>query len=163
MKAITLTQPWATLMAIGAKQIETRSWGAQYRGPLAIHAAKGGVTAGVRRFRESEPCRSALAAARVGVLPMGAIVAYGILVGVVRTGADLMEYVVTRPDLSPHEAAFGDYSLGRYAWIFAGVHPVPPVPCKGMLGLWTVPPEPMRAVVLNGPLVYAHLYLQEKQ
>jgi activating signal cointegrator 1 len=41
MKAITLTQPWATLVAIGAKRIETRSWPTNYRGPLAIHAAKG--------------------------------------------------------------------------------------------------------------------------
>lgn len=41
MKAITLTQPWATLVAIGAKRIETRSWATRYRGPLAIHAAKG--------------------------------------------------------------------------------------------------------------------------
>jgi activating signal cointegrator 1 len=41
MKALTLTQPWATLVAIGAKKIETRSWRTDYRGPLAIHAAKG--------------------------------------------------------------------------------------------------------------------------
>ncbi len=41
MKALTLTQPWATLVAIGAKCIETRSWRTSYRGPLAIHAAKG--------------------------------------------------------------------------------------------------------------------------
>jgi hypothetical protein len=41
MKALTLTQPWATLVAIGAKTIETRSWPTSYRGPLAIHAAKG--------------------------------------------------------------------------------------------------------------------------
>ena len=41
MKVITLTQPWATLVAIGAKRIETRSWPTRYRGPLAIHAAIG--------------------------------------------------------------------------------------------------------------------------
>lgn len=40
IKALTLWQPWATLVAIGAKQIETRSWATAYRGPLAIHAAK---------------------------------------------------------------------------------------------------------------------------
>lgn len=38
MKAITLMQPWATLVAIGAKRLETRSWSTNYRGPLAIHA-----------------------------------------------------------------------------------------------------------------------------
>lgn len=40
MKALTLTQPWATLIAIGAKRIETRSWWTGYRGPIAIHAGK---------------------------------------------------------------------------------------------------------------------------
>ncbi len=40
MKAITLHQPWATLVAVGAKRIETRSWATSYRGPLAIHAAR---------------------------------------------------------------------------------------------------------------------------
>lgn len=40
MKALSLWQPWASLVAIGAKTIETRSWSTSYRGPLAIHAAK---------------------------------------------------------------------------------------------------------------------------
>jgi hypothetical protein len=40
MKAISLWQPWATLVAIGAKTIETRGWSTSYRGPIAIHAAK---------------------------------------------------------------------------------------------------------------------------
>lgn len=31
--AISLWQPWATLMAIGAKTIETRSWSTRHRGP----------------------------------------------------------------------------------------------------------------------------------
>lgn len=40
MKALTLWQPWASLIPLGAKTIETRSWSTSYRGPLAIHAAK---------------------------------------------------------------------------------------------------------------------------
>ncbi|TWH47470.1 ASCH domain-containing protein [Sporomusa sp. KB1] len=40
MKAITILQPWASLLACGAKQIETRSWPAKYRGPIAIHTGK---------------------------------------------------------------------------------------------------------------------------
>jgi hypothetical protein len=40
MKALTLYQPWATLVAVGAKRIETRSWSTKYRGPLAIHVSK---------------------------------------------------------------------------------------------------------------------------
>ncbi len=40
MKALTLWQPWASAVAVGAKRIETRSWSTEYRGPLAIHAAQ---------------------------------------------------------------------------------------------------------------------------
>jgi hypothetical protein len=36
---LTLWQPWASLVALGVKSIETRSWSTQYRGPLAIHAS----------------------------------------------------------------------------------------------------------------------------
>jgi activating signal cointegrator 1 len=39
MKAISIWQPWASLIAIGAKKYETRSWETSYRGPIAIHAA----------------------------------------------------------------------------------------------------------------------------
>lgn len=40
MRALTLHQPWATLVAIGAKRVETRSWATTYRGPVAIHAGR---------------------------------------------------------------------------------------------------------------------------
>lgn len=59
MRAITLTQPWATLVAVGAKRIETRSWGTAYRGPLAIHAAKG-ANREAREFARAEPALSIL-------------------------------------------------------------------------------------------------------
>lgn len=41
MKALTLTQPWATLVITGRKRFETRGWRTGYRGQIAIHAAKG--------------------------------------------------------------------------------------------------------------------------
>lgn len=40
MKALTLTQPWASLVELGEKWIETRSWRTGHRGPIAIHAGK---------------------------------------------------------------------------------------------------------------------------
>lgn len=38
MKALSLWQPWASLVALGEKRIETREWSTRYRGELAIHA-----------------------------------------------------------------------------------------------------------------------------
>ena len=40
MKALSLWQPWASLIAAGVKKVETRHWPTAYRGPIAIHAAK---------------------------------------------------------------------------------------------------------------------------
>ena len=47
MKALTVRQPWASLIALGVKTVETRSWSTKLRGPIAIHAGKrSGFTAG---------------------------------------------------------------------------------------------------------------------
>lgn len=62
MKALTLTQPWATLVAIGAKRIETRSFQRSYRGPLAIHAAKTFPWDAQTFANENRQCNSALKA-----------------------------------------------------------------------------------------------------
>lgn len=57
MKALTLHQPWASLIALGVKTVETRSWSTRYRGPLAIHAGakrpvdRGTPTVGEYRLR----------------------------------------------------------------------------------------------------------------
>lgn len=41
MKAITLKQPWASLVAYGIKKYEFRTWKTNYRGKLLIHAGAG--------------------------------------------------------------------------------------------------------------------------
>lgn len=41
MKAITISQPYATLIANGTKFIENRTWPPNYIGKLAIHAGRG--------------------------------------------------------------------------------------------------------------------------
>lgn len=38
--ALSLKQPWATLLAYGCKTIEVRSWPTVRRGPVLIHAAR---------------------------------------------------------------------------------------------------------------------------
>lgn len=51
MKAITILQPYASLIVAGAKQYETRSWDTPYRGIIAIHAG----------FQSTRSARSATA------------------------------------------------------------------------------------------------------
>jgi len=47
MKILTLHEPWASLVALGIKQYETRHWEIGYRGELLIHAAS-------RRMRKGD-------------------------------------------------------------------------------------------------------------
>jgi hypothetical protein len=149
MKALTLRQPWATLVAIGAKTIETRPWATSYRGPLAIHAAKGFPKEArdllwkdfdfYAAFRPDHAAALKLAGVRLvpnaaacavsGQLPLGSVVATCRLVSIIVTSR------ITA--LSDQERAFGDYSPGRYAWILEDVKPLAvPIPAKGALSLW---------------------------
>lgn len=75
MKAITILQPWASLIACGKKQIETRSWATKYRGPIAIHV--GLNTKFLRQFYTQEPFKTAL----IGVKPrLGYVIAIADLI-----------------------------------------------------------------------------------
>lgn len=38
-RCITLHQPWATLLVMGVKVIESRTWRTQHRGVLWIHSS----------------------------------------------------------------------------------------------------------------------------
>ena len=154
MKALSLSQPWATMVAIQAKRIETRSWSTPYRGPLAIHAAKNFPPEARRLVALSEPFRSAFLAAGYSVgplknpywIPLGKIVAVARLVDVVpilRRQVDDDLAIITDEGLipiGPTERAFGDYTPGRCAWLLAEVFALPaPIPARGQLGLWEWP------------------------
>ena len=133
MKTISLWQPWATLVAIGAKQFETRSWSTKYRGLLAIHAAKK-LEILQKEYCLQEPFYSALQAKgfTVGNMPLGGIVAVVKIVDIVRT-----ESVVH--SLSKQEIAFGNYASGRYAWRLELVKCLEkPIPMNGSQGFFDV-------------------------
>ena len=40
MKALTIKQPWASLIMQGIKKYEFRSWQTKYRGDILIHSSK---------------------------------------------------------------------------------------------------------------------------
>lgn len=134
-RALSLTQPWASLVALGAKTIETRSWFCAFRGPVAIHASKGFPLA-CRELCLDEPFRSALGGAQGDALPLGRIVAVARLAGCFRFGHD--DPLAGRGG-TEHEADFGDYSKGRFGFVLADIVALPePIPARGMLGLWAI-------------------------
>lgn len=151
MRCLTLTQPWASLVAIGAKRIETRSWKTDYRGTLAIHAAQGlgpvgGMSGLIHQYSFSPFWDVLLPNGHTpDKMPRGAIIAVCRLVGCPPTPTTHPKIETGWTDeetgeqwmLTDQERAFGDYTPGRYAWLLANIMPLAePIPCKGALSLW---------------------------
>lgn len=155
MKALSLTQPFASLIAIGAKTVETRGWFTSYRGPLAIHASKRFPMANARLCLV-EPFTSSLSSLRLpapvvvdGKTYVGTCVPLGFIVGV----CDLVDVLpihdfksvlalmghVGSPDRVKTEMAFGDYSPGRFMWFLKNARLLSsPIPAKGTLRVWDI-------------------------
>ena len=147
MKALTLTQPWATLVAIGAKQIETRSWRTSYRGPVAIHAAKRFPKA-AREFNADPVCYRAVQRYSLSKTyslidpsyPLGCVLATCTLLDCCPTESLICLPGVFQdyPELdTSQEREFGNFEAGRWAWVLEDVRALPePIPAKGALSLW---------------------------
>lgn len=137
MKALSLTQPWASLVQMGAKRVETRSWFTSYRGDLVIHAAKGypvwaRSAAYEPAFRDALGCNL-----DPETLPVGVGLCVVKLLACVKT-TELHKLNAIGFRLSVNEITFGDYGDGRYAWALEHQYDFArPIPAKGALGLWT--------------------------
>lgn len=115
MKALSLWQPWASLILDDRKTIETRSWEMLYRGPLAIHAAK---------HIEKDACEDFGYEWRA--LPSGAILCIVNVIDCVR---------FPNPKAPPDE--YGDFYEGRYGFLMEMVEKFSePIPARGMQGIW---------------------------
>ncbi len=133
MKCLTVHQPWAALLMLGARLDHVRDWMPAFRGRLAVHAA--------RRFApedqllcEREPIRSILRQAGLSRLdlPRGAIL------GTAHLSEVIPRAVFERERLPLFEPAAvpGD---GQYVWHFTDPVRLPrPVPWRGQLGLFQV-------------------------
>lgn len=126
MKLLTITQPYAQLIALGVKRIETRPKQTPYRGDVAIHAALGleGIFKGAKEFDLDEVCRRPFfrdvlnpRGFHSGCLPRGQVVAVARLVRCVR----MDEAFILGLDDERRELAFGHYEPGRWAWILEDV------------------------------------------
>jgi hypothetical protein len=131
--AITCWQPWASLIARGAKPFETRSRPPPRRlvgARIAIHAAR----------RPVEPLAAAAAVLGGRDLPRGAVVCTAILIGAYRLGEGGLVTDAVRgspPLLFVPPDPFGDYAPGRWAWHLVEVAALdPPAPARGHQGWW---------------------------
>ena len=115
MKALTICQPYAEMIAAQEKHVENRTWPTSYRGPLLIHAGKSRdwLEDGDERERPE--------------MAFGAAVAIANLVDCVRPEA-----------LSSNPAWENEihHINGPWCFVLEDVERIEPIPMRGAQGLW---------------------------
>ena len=114
--ALSIRQPWAWLIVEGYKDVENRTWGTKYRGPLLIHAGKA-LTEDYKLLRRS--------LIRAGY-PLPEKFDRGGIVGAV----ELVDVITKARDRDD------EWFEGSYGFILQNAQPLPFFPMKGKLGLF---------------------------
>ncbi len=133
LKALTVHQPWAGLMAGSflkthnlLRRAEVRKWGHFYRGLLFIHA-------GLKI--EKEACE------HFGIKPSDCItraIICSVLIVETQLIKDERTWLEMRYlHLEPGDRCYGDKT---FVWLFDSPELLSkPIPCSGKLGLWNIP------------------------
>lgn len=141
MKAISLWQPWASLISLSMKRYETRSWGTNYRGELLICSAK-------KRTKQQEKIYDKILYKYQDQYPdllidgewcrewddllFGACVAIVTLTDCIRMTE---EFITQEAEV---EIDCGDWLFGRWAWKLENIRKIEPFPVCGKQGFFNV-------------------------
>lgn len=147
IKVISLLQPWAQLIVLGAKKIETRSWkpSTEKLAPgdtLYIHASKRWSKSQLNLCMEDDFYNKLYGHLLPGAetpLPTGYIIGKVTYMGWKNIIAD--EYSTLHNEMHKPvtvEVKFGDYTPGRYGWLLKDPVLLKTfVPAVGKLSVWT--------------------------
>lgn len=130
MKVITIMQPYAHLIATGAKRVENRTWPTSYRGPLLIHAGKS------RQWLDDRNGIDDRYGIPISDMEFGAVVAVADLVQCASYGRiEMKDFDREYPWLREHE-----HTEGPWCWVLANVKRLAnPIPARGAQGLFDFP------------------------
>ncbi|MEM7716996.1 MAG: DNA N-6-adenine-methyltransferase, partial [Cyanobacteria bacterium P01_A01_bin.68] len=132
LKAISLWQPWASLIPLGLKHYETRSWKTKYRGKLLICSTAKSTKDQYQQYLKIGS-EVKLPDWDEDNFPRG----YALAV------CDLVDCIEMTPEFiaqqSQTEILCGDWQVGRYAWKLENIQPITePFAVKGKQGLFNV-------------------------
>lgn len=137
MKAISIKQPWASLIAEGVKDIENRSWPTKFRGRVLIHASAKGVCkrANYHKILKTEQWES------LGVVPSLNMISsnYNYDNGAIIGSVEIVDCVIN------HSSVWAEKTTQMsteniYNWVLANPIKFPePIPAKGKLSFWDYP------------------------
>jgi hypothetical protein len=142
MKALTISQPFASLIADGAKWVENRRWETFYRGPLLIHAGKG------TQYLDADELRDYPAGCVVAVCDLAAC----LHVDKIRIMDDSVDRksVIKGTRRNWSEIARHEHTEGPFCFVLENVRKLPqPIPFRGAQGLW-VPSSELVTLVTKG-------------
>jgi len=128
LKALSLKQPFAWLIANGYLLVDDRSWGTQYRGPILIHASKGLYEEYYQYIKRHTDVP----------IPDRDKLEYGGVVGIAKL------VLCSKPGELPagisreQRAHFGGVHQEYYGFLFEQATPLPLMPCAGKLGIFEI-------------------------
>jgi hypothetical protein len=148
MNTLTIWQPWCSAIPAGLKKIETRGWPAPISAigqRIAIHAAKRWTreeTDFWTSWRLQAGASELMAFENIGIagvletMPRSCVVATAVLADC-RRSEDLMADGL----LTEREQQWGNFTPGRFGWMFSDVRPLTkPIPASGLQKLWNWEP-----------------------
>ena len=134
MQALTIHEPWASLLVKGKKRYETREWQRNYRGLLAIHSGKQSVhpfdyPLGLSEILDdSKITQDNLNNNKQKIIAIATLKEIHLMTD---------KFINEQSEL---ERLTGFWQPGRFAWELTNIKPLPqPIAARGMPGLWTVP------------------------
>jgi activating signal cointegrator 1 len=127
MKALSILEPWASLIKEKVKYVETRGWKTKYRGQLYIHASLR------KENRKDKNVNELLNLLSNKEFNYGHIIAKCKLVDCIYMDDEYIKNIKE----NKIEYMCGEYSVGRYAWIVEDIEMLEiPIKAKGQLNIW---------------------------
>lgn len=127
MRVLTIKEPFATLISLGIKTTETRSWRTKYRGELYIHA---GLKKPKYDHKNSDFKKLAN---QYNYDKLGYIICKCKLVDCIEMTEEYIENMKKNHYI---DYICGEYKIGRFAWVLENIEIVNPIEAKGKLGIW---------------------------
>jgi hypothetical protein len=120
--ALTVRQPWASLIIRGGKDIENRDWPTRVRGPVAIHSS-------AKLYREDMDDACSFLSGFMPRFSRRIFERDNFPTGVILGTVEIVDCV--RQSDSP-------WFMGEYGFLLRNPKPLAdPIPAKGSLGFWT--------------------------
>lgn len=137
IRALTISQPWASMIAAGIKWVENRHWDAPASclgGMIAIHAGKG-----LQYLTKEE-----VSDYSTGAIIATAKLARCIRIGDIRRGAiETPDVIVDRLSVTYRQLAEHPFTGGTVCWVLQDIQAIEPIAYRGAQGLWWAEIEPV--------------------